>query len=99
MPMRGAPYHHTPGACQIFVGISPRHPTQDSNQYRVLNRSGNSTTQGAATYLHPLLRTTHRLQVASHGAGSTRSPSRSSSPSRLVVAASDIGAAWIGSAS
>jgi hypothetical protein len=59
MPLRRAPCHHTPGACQICVGIPPQHPTQESNKYRVLNRLGNPTTQGSATYLCPLLRTVH----------------------------------------
>jgi hypothetical protein len=58
-PLRRAPCHHTPRAYQIFVGTSPRHPTQDNNQYRVLNNSGNSTTQGVAPYLNPLLCTAH----------------------------------------
>jgi hypothetical protein len=65
-PPRGALCRRTLGACQIFVGTSPRHPTPDNNQYRVLHASGNLTTQGAAMYLHPLLRSAHRLQVASH---------------------------------
>jgi hypothetical protein len=39
---------------------------------RVLNNSWNSTTQGVATYLHPLLRVAHRLQVMSHSSRSNK---------------------------
>jgi hypothetical protein len=27
----GALCRHSPGACQIFIGISPRHPAADNN--------------------------------------------------------------------
>jgi hypothetical protein len=54
----------TPGACQIFVGISPRHPAADNSCHlgtqhlRQIDYSRTST-----THLHPLLGLAHRFQV------------------------------------
>jgi hypothetical protein len=40
-----APYHHTPGAYRISIGISPRHPAQCHNCYLGIQFWQNSTTQ------------------------------------------------------
>jgi hypothetical protein len=57
-------YRRTPGACQISVRISPRHPTADNNCHlgtqhlRQIDYS-----RAPTTHLHPLLSLAHRLQV------------------------------------
>jgi hypothetical protein len=60
----GVLYRRTPGACQIFVGISPRHPAADNSCYLGTQRLWRiDYSRVSTTYLHPLLGLAHRLQV------------------------------------
>jgi hypothetical protein len=53
-----------PGACQIFVGISPRYPATDNSCYSGTQHLWQiDYARVPTTYLHPLLGLVHRLQV------------------------------------
>jgi hypothetical protein len=67
-PPPGAPYRRIPRACQIFVGISPRHPAGDNNFYLGTQHLWHiDYSRVPTTYLHPLLALAHCLQVTRHG--------------------------------
>jgi hypothetical protein len=66
---------------------------------RVLKSGGFRLLNGTVTYLHPCSARRIDSKLRATIAGLIRSSARSSSPSRLVAAASDIGAEQIGSTS
>jgi hypothetical protein len=95
----GAPRHRNLEASRTSGGTSPRRPAQTTHGKWVLNTKG-LTTQGCRllTFIHcSAWRTASRCRATV--AGSTRSSANNSSPPRLLVAAPDIGAERIGSAS
>jgi hypothetical protein len=51
---------------RLFVGISPRHPAQGNNSYLGTRSVGTRLLKSTDTYIHPLLGTPHRFQVAGY---------------------------------
>jgi hypothetical protein len=59
----GALYRRIPGAYQISVGISPRHPAVDNSCYLGTQHLWQiDYSRVPTTYFHPLLGLAHRLQ-------------------------------------
>jgi hypothetical protein len=53
-----------PGACLIFVGISPLHPAVDNNRHLGTQHLWQTDySRALTTHLHPLLGLAHRFQV------------------------------------
>jgi uncharacterized protein YfaQ (DUF2300 family) len=72
MSLPRAPCRRTPRAYRTSVGTFPRHPTKGNNSYLGTRFAGTRLLKDTVTYLHPLLGTPHRFQVASYRCLSVR---------------------------
>jgi hypothetical protein len=85
---------------RFSVGISPRHPAADNSCYLGTQHLWQiDYSRVPTTYLHPLLGLAHRLQMTHYHRQVDEMSTKSAIPPRLLVAAPDIGAEWISSAS
>jgi hypothetical protein len=96
----GARYRHIPGACQISVGISPRHPVADNSYYLSTQHLWKiDYSRVPTTYLDPLLGPAHRLQVTRYCRRVDEVVRQKFDPTTTTRGGPVIGAKRIGSAS